>query len=883
MGLWTFGHWTTGLWIFGHWTFGLLDFGLFDYWKLVKRAHPKSNNPKSSSPMSKSPKSFTPIAMKLKHLPLAGLLLASQLTWAQMALGPTNDSNRKTANAVRTDKPPHLDGELDDACWETAPILTDFITNSPNFGNPSVEKTELRLVYTDEAIYVGAYMYQAAKTIREDLCPRDGLASADALHIGFDTYRDRQNAFRFQITASNVQSDLKMSPENNDPTWDAVWDSRTKIHTDGWVVELRIPFSAIRFAKQPEQHWGLQIARQIQYVNEFSTWSPVDPIGGGAMPQWGNLEGIKAIEPPLRLAFSPYLAASLQRLPVNDDPLEYANSRTINGGLDVKWGLSESFTLDATLVPNFGEAQSDNIVRNLSPFEVPYEERRQFFTEGTELFGKGGLLYSRRIGGTPRGFYDAADNVGEHEILKQNPSQAQLYNATKLSGRTKSKLGIGVLNAVSAPSNAVIRNELTGEERRFQTSELTNYNVLVLDQALPNNSALSFTNTSVIREGVARDANVSAIAFNIRDRKNRFEAFGSSQYSLIFNPDYAPKDKPNTGFGYNIGGRKVSGAWTGQVAHSALNDTYDPGDLGFNQRDNFFRLFGAVEHGNFTERGKIASTFFFLNANNTWLYTPRQWESLEIEGFYDLVNTKRQDFSLYMTSRPIWYYDYFEPRVWGKKFFHAPYIFFSPSFSTNTSKRLFAQFQLSYGESPIPNDPYIGFQISPTWIVNDHLRLALGLNVSKDHSNFGAVNWDDNANIIFGRRDITTFDNVISVDYLFGPRMNITARARHYWANLYYHQYLHLNDDGTFSPSDWQGSADENFNLFNVDFVYTWQFAPGSYLNLIWKESAFEGDAERGGTFGKNLDKTFRAPQNNSLTLKLIYWLDAGKWGAHKK
>ncbi|MDO8366442.1 MAG: DUF5916 domain-containing protein [Saprospiraceae bacterium] len=811
-----------------------------------------------------------------------GLLLLNHLALGQS--GPTNDSNRKTGMVLRTDQPPRLDGDLNDECWQSAPVMSDFITNSPNYGNPAAEKTEVRLVYTDEAIYVGAYLYQASKSIRHDLSPRDGESTADALHIAFDTYRDRQNAFRFQITAGNVQSDLKMSPENTDPTWDAVWDSKTKTHADGWVVELRIPFSAIRFAKQPEQHWGLQIARQIQYVNEFSTWSPVDPNGGGSMPQWGNLEGIKAIDPPLRLAFSPYLAASLQRSPVNDDPVEYADSRSLSGGLDVKWGLSESFTLDATLVPNFGEAQSDNIVRNLSPFEVQYEERRQFFTEGTELFGKGGLLYSRRIGGRPRGFFNAVDQLGDNEILVENPSQAQLFNATKLSGRTKSKLGIGILNAVAALSNAFIQNELTGDTRHFQTSELTNYNVVVLDQALSNNSALSFTNTSVLREGVARDANVSAIAFNFRDRQNRYEVFGSSQYSMVFNPENTPSDNPTTGFGYNVGGRKVSGAWTGQLAHSAVNDTYDPSDLGFNRRDNFFRLLGVINHGNFTQRGNIASTFFFITAYNTWLYTPRQWESFEMEGLYELVNTKRQSFSLYMTTRPIWFFDYFEPRVWGKKYFHAPYIFFAPGFSTNSSRRLFANFQLFFGESPIPNDPYIGIEVEPTWVVNDHLRLALGLNLSKDHSNFGAVDASEPDDIIFGRRNITTFDNAFSVEYLFGPRMNITVRTRHYWANLYYHQYLHLNDDGTFGPSEhWQGSGDENFNQFNVDFVYTWQFAPGSFLNLIWKESAFAGDYNRGGTFRKNLDKTFRAPQNNSLTLKLIYWLDAGKLGTKKK
>lgn len=817
-----------------------------------------------------------PIAMKQTLFLSLALLLYAASGLAQA--GPTTDANRKTGYAVRAEKAPRLDGNLDDECWKNAPVMQDFTTNSPNFGKPSAEKTEVRIVYTDEAIYVGAYMYQPSATIRHDLSPRDESSTADQFHIAFDTYRDRQNAFRFQITAGNVQSDLKMSPNNSDPAWDAVWDSKTKTFADGWVAELRIPFSAIRFARSPEQHWGMQFARQIQYVNEFSTWSPVDPNGGGALPQWGNLEGIQNINPPLRLAFSPYLAGTVERSPVQDDPVEYANGRSFNGGMDVKWGLSESFTLDATLVPNFGEAQSDNIVRNLSPFEIQYEERRQFFTEGTELFGKGDLLYSRRIGGRPRGFFDAAQQLNPQEVLADNPSQTQLINATKLSGRTKSKLGIGVLNAIAAPEYALIRNDSTGEERKFQTSELTNYNVIVFDQALKHNSAISFTNTNVMREGVARDANVSALAFNLRDAGNQYEAFGSGQYSMVFNPKYVAADKANTGFGYNLGLRKVSGSWTWQLSHSAVNDTYDPGDLGFNSRDNYFRMFADLEHGNYTERGNIASTFFFLNATNTWLYAPRQWEALEMEGFYNLVNTRRQSFTLYMSSRPLWFYDYFEPRVWGKKYHHSPYAFFQPGFTTNTAKRFYIGFNVSFGESPIPHDPYLGVSIQPTWVANDHLRLGMELNASKDQSNFGAVNSDDPENIIFGRRNITTFDNVVSVNYLFGPHMNITARARHYWANLYYHEYYRLNDDGSLTHSDWQGSYDENFNLFNVDFVYTWQFAPGSFLNLIWKEAAYAGDGLRGGTFTGNLDKTFHAPQNNSLTLKLIYWLDAGRW-----
>lgn len=827
--------------------------------------------------------------MKTKQLRLLlALLLAAPCLWAQTAQ-PTTDANRKKVVAMRVERAPRVDGALDDECWKNASPATDFITNTPVFGQPSAEQTEVRIVYTDEAIYFGAFMFmQDASKLRTDLSARDAQTSADQLHIGLDTYLDRQNAFRFQISASGVQSDIRMSPTNYDQSWDAVWEGHVKRHANGWSAEIRVPFSAIRFSKKSEQTWGLQIARQIQHLNEFSTWSPVDPNGGGVMTQWGNLEGLRDLDPPLRLSFSPYLAGSVQRSPLQSEkPTDYTTTRTVNGGLDLKWGINESFTLDATLVPNFGEAQSDNRVRNLSPFEVPYEERRQFFTEGTELFSKGGTFYSRRIGGSPRGLFDVYNAVGPDEIVAKNPAQQQLFNATKLSGRTKSKLGIGLLNAIAGPARATLRDTLTGEERKFQTAELANYNVFVLDQALPNNSAISFVNTSLVRNGVARDANVSALQFNLRDRANKYEIFGDGKWSMVFNPDDATQKKPQTGGGGTLGVGQVSGKYSWTLLATALNDTYDQRDMGFGIRNNYFRQFARLSRSNYEAHGKWLYTYWEASAENTMLAKSRaagggfgEWEALEMFSYMEGMTRQQLTLGMVAVSRPIWYYDYFEPRIWGKQYHHAPWIFVEPNLTTDNRKKLRARFSLTFGESPIPRDPYIGCRIAPTWTVNDHLILRGNFRISKDHSNFGAANWwDTPGDVIFGRRDITTFDNEIGCDYLFTPRMSLTARARHYWAKLLYHQYLHLLDDGSFVPADdWQGSADENFNLFNVDFVYTWQFAPGSFLNVIWKDAIFQGDQRRADEYLQNFRKTLRTPQDNTLTIKLIYYLDAGGW-----
>jgi hypothetical protein len=786
----------------------------------------------------------------------------------------TNDDNRRTLTANRTMIAPKIDGDMSDVCWQNAPIATDFITNSPVFGQPGSEKSEIRLVYDDQAIYVFAHLYQVNEKIRTDLSKRDAETNADFFAIGLDTYRDRQNAFRFEVSAAGVQRDIRMSPDDFDPNWDAVWESKVKVLADAWLLEVRIPFSAIRFSKSAEQTWGLQFARNIQYASERSLWSPVDPTGPGAIPQWGNLVGLKDLNPPLRLSLSPYFATSVQRSPLGEKKSAgFTNGRTISGGADVKWGISEGFTLDATLIPNFGEVQSDNKVRNLSPFEVQYEEQRQFFTEGTELFSKGNLFYSRRIGGTPSSYDAAYDDLNTDEILVKNPNQQQLYNATKFSGRTKSKLGIGVLNAVAAPTFAQILNVNTNETRKFQTAGLTNYNVVVLDQILPHNSSVSFTNLSVLREGAQRDANVSSLVFDLLDKSTTYFVYGSNKLSQIF-----INSEVQRGFAYDYRAGKSSGAWTWSAGLEGLNNRFDQSDLGFLRRNNYLSQSAQVGYSNYKERKKILNSDWSFNIENTFQNTPRRWESIEMGMSFNFTTLKRRSFSFESFTRPIRYWDYNEPRIIGKKYSHAPFWYINPSITTDKRKKLFAQLGLAFGESPLPKDPYLGIDFSPTWIAGNHDIFRGQFSIFKDFSNYGAVNWDNPNDIIFGRRNITSFDNEISLEHLFTPRMSATVRVRHYWSKLFYNQYYHLQDDGSvLDAPEWLNTPlDENFNLFNVDFVFSWQVAPGSFLNVIWKDAIFEYDNERVkyDPYLRNLRKTTTSPQDNSLAVKLIYYLD---------
>jgi hypothetical protein len=199
----------------------------------------------------------------------------------------------------------------------------------------------------------------------------------------------------------------------------------------------------------------------------------------GFLTQEGIWKGVSHIKPPLRLQFSPYFSVYANHYPYNlPDQKNWTGQ--VNGGLDVKYGINQAFTLDATLIPDFGQVQSDNLVLNLTPFEVKYNEYRNFFTEGTELFSKGNLFYSRRIGGSPIHEYDVYNNLDSNETVIKNPTESKLINATKISGRTQNGLGIGFLNAITKPQYATIENTATKEERQELTDPLTNYNVLFL-------------------------------------------------------------------------------------------------------------------------------------------------------------------------------------------------------------------------------------------------------------------------------------------------------------------------------------------------------------------------------------------------------------------
>ncbi len=793
---------------------------------------------------------------------------------------------RPSLQSTKITTPPKIDGKLDDAVWQNLPVASLNITWLPEYGKVPTRKTEVKVVYDNTAIYIGAMLYDSIpSSINTQLSERDGYSNADNFTVGLDTYDDDLNGYRFIVSAAGVQNDQRLSlNSNNDLSWDAVWESEVSVTEEGWICEIKIPYSAIRFPTTEVQNWGLQFNRSVNTTGEYILWSPVDPKIFGIINQWGSYLGLENITPPLRLSFSPYINAGNQWSPISYEPVKYESSKILNGGLDVKYGINESFTLDATLIPNFGEVQSDNVILNLSPFEQQFDERRPFFTEGTEIFNQtfsflgDKLFYSRRIGGTPLFYEDIPYLLNENEEVISNPYETSLYNATKFSGRTDKNLGIGVFNALAAQEVAVIKDTVSGEEREILTGPLTNYNMVVFEQSLKNNSKVSFTNTNTMRDGSYRDANVSQFLYDITNEKHNWNAWGFGNFSQVFTPvtnvNGKVENENTNGYNYIFGISQFTGKWNFNASHSMVSKTYDHTDMGIQYGNNIINNFFGINYNNQEPKKGI---FFNYNAWGGFGYNLQAEPLAYQEVNFNLgFNGQFKNFwnaGLNMYSKPLWWYDYYEPRVEGAKYYHAPYAFISLWGGSDYRKDFSMSWEISAGESPIKNDPYIGGGQNISWNLSDKFSINHSISLSKDHSNFGFVNFygDD---IIFGRRNITTVDQQLSFKYIFGPKMNIIARARDYWGKVVYLEYYTLLEDGNLGPTEYETNSDINFNIFNVDFVYAWEFAPGSFLNVIWKNNIFQTDGISEDDYFANCKKTFETPQSNGLSIKLVYYLD---------
>ncbi|HCN82842.1 MAG TPA: hypothetical protein DIT07_04375 [Sphingobacteriaceae bacterium] len=778
----------------------------------------------------------------------------------------------KTTTAVRTEHPPKIDGILDDEVWRNVPIATDFIEQRPTPGKheKNENRTEIKIIYDNNAIYVAAHMYdEKPDSIARELTTRDRIANSDFLGIIFDTYYDKINALGFYVTTAGTQFDAKYSGSGNeDENWNAVWESGTKIDKTGWTAEFKIPYSAIRFGNNEKQTWGFNMTRKRQRNNQQLFWNSVDPKVSGFVNQEGVINGIENIKAPVRLSFSPYMSSY-----VNNYPQATAKnfSNSFNGGMDVKYGINQSFTLDMTLVPDFGQVQSDNQVLNLSPFELRFNENRTFFTEGTELFGKGDLFYSRRIGSFPTYKKDIGD-LPSTETIISNPSESKLINATKISGRTTSGLGIGVFNGITNRANAIIR-DASGITRVFETQPLTNYNIVVVDQSLKNNSSATILNTNVLRQGSAYDANVSAFLFSLNNKGNKYNLSGNFKVSQL--SEGAGNDNASTGMNYDMSVSKQSGAFTWHLNQTLTDDKFDPTDLGFATNNNFLNnsVWGSYR---IYKPGKWYNTISdFYNFKYSQRFLPRSFQYFEIYNGGNIVfkNFLQIGFDATWTSKGN---DFYEARKDNRAYNKPSNLNYGVFFNTNRSKRYNGGGNVYFNTVGLFNGRSINYGAYQNYRVNNHLSLTSEIWINRADDYAGWVGENTAEEIIFSKYDRNTVDNSIYAKYTFNNKMGINLRARHYWSDRRNSAFYSLTNPGdliSYSGHDFD-DKNQNYNVFNIDMSYFWQFAPGSEFIATYKNASTLDDNIIRRGYGNNFRDLMESPQNNNISIKVSYYID---------
>ncbi len=802
-------------------------------------------------------------------MPSNYLLLCIFFICSVSAFSQSSQNERKVYTTQRIEEPPIIDGVLQEEIWLKAETATNFVMIEPGDGDPipSLHQTQVKLFYDDEAIYVAAIMKEEnPERILKQFAQRDNLQQAEFFLMDINTYDDGENQTRFIVTAAGTQADAKMTGDNEDYSYNVVWESAISQDDDGWYVEMKIPYSALRFPDKPVQTWGIQFYREINHLNESYVWNYVNKSLGQASQYNGLLKGISNIDPPVRLSLYPYTSAAVDRFNGSTD-------FNFNAGMDLKYGINDSFTLDMTLVPDFGQTAYDEIELNLGPFEQVFGENRAFFTEGTELFTKGDLFYSRRVGSTPIGYNTAQTQLLENEEIVDNPDRTDLINAMKISGRTDRGLGIGFFNAITNKVEAVYRDTITGQIRRKVTEPLANYNILVLDQRFNRNSSISLVNTNVTRDGNFRDGNVSAFLFDIYNKQNSFNFTGQAKMSNVNMPG-----QNKTGFASYFSAERTKGNFRYEASHEFANETYDINDLGISLTNNYNNFYWGGSYQIFEPKGNYNNYQISLFGQHLRRYLPDVTVNTGMGGRFFAMTRKRFAFGggLDINSE---FKDFFETRAENTYILYNGFGGANAFISSDYRKRFAIDVRVSYADYFESSQADYSLNIEPRFRFNDRLSFIyeFDYNLENDRPSFVRKTTD---RIIFGNRDQKSLENSINANYNFSTRQGINLSFRHFWSTASFgnDNFSKLAEKGSLVAIEYpitdDNDPDANFNIWNLDLSYRWQFAPGSEAVLLYRNAIFNQDKLSQLGFNESLDNLFEQPARHNISLRVVYFID---------
>lgn len=768
-----------------------------------------------------------------------------------------------------------IDGEANEANWTQHLQEGNFTQLAPDNGKTSRRKSEIAILYDQSYLYILAIFYVENKNeINKQLTARDDLGTSDFFGLQLDPFGEARDGYDFTVTAANVQFDSKIFTFGEDNNFNVVWDSAVKIYDDKWIVEIKIPFNSIRFPKEDLSNFRVNFQRFSSKLNETSYWNPINPEVDGYLNQFGKLEGLKTINPPLNLSFYPFVSLVNEKSPTDE------SKSTFNVGLDLKYVFNNAYTLDVSLIPDFSQAPSDDQIFNLSPFEVKFNENRQFFVEGTEIFDKLGYLYTRRIGGEPINKNNVT--IDDDEIIEENPISSNIINLIKFTGKSSNGLSIGVLNGITDKSEATVKNTTTDETRQVTTNPLTNYNALVLDKALKNNSSLTFVNNSVQRNGSDYDANLTALQYIWYNKKRTY----SAKFKTGLSQKYFSNADNEFGHDYFAYVAKVSGKLTSGVSFKLVDDTFDNNDFGFLLRNNEMRFRADVRYTENKPKKLFSRYQFFVDHQQRYYYSLMEHEQTYIKaGTNGTFKKNQHSFFAEFTYLPKGQ-NFYEPRVKDRHLNIPAYTEAFLEYQTNRNKNVSLSGYMvlvNYFNSDIFTNEFIaGYGLRAR--IGQHLFTYFRQAYENQPSKAGFIDMfgDD---IIFGQRSVKQLDNSLTFNYSINSKLNVNVRLRHYWIQVDYSNQYTLQDNGDLAENNHDinpNDYDDNFNQFNIDFLAKWQFAPASEISLGYKlGSTFFNDDVRSSYFD-NLGNTLKENSSNTVSLKMIYFLDWNKVSKRK-
>jgi len=838
-----------------------------------------------------------------------------------------------TTTFITPFKAPEIDGKLEDKSWSLVEWAGEFIENVPDENTPPTFKTEFKILYDSKYLYVGVRSFDdEPNKIEKRLSRRDGFAG-DRVTINLDTYNDKRTAFSFTLTAAGVKGEEFVTDNGNnwDDSWNPIWYVATEINDKGWTAEMKIPFSQLRFGKADEQSWGLQVIRQLFRKDERSVWQRIAKDAPGWISEFGELRGLKNIEPQKQFEIQPFTVAKLNTYPKEQgNPFRTGSDYNINGGIDAKIGVTNDLTLDLTINPDFGQVEADPAAISLDGFEIFFREQRPFFIENKNIFdfqfaeNQDNLFFSRRIGRSPQGY----PKTGAGAFVNQ-PNNTTILGAAKFSGKTKSGWSIGVLESMTGKEFAEIDN--SGSRSKALVEPFTNYFLGRLQKDFNNkNSYIGgiFTATNRALDSnldfLRKSAYTGGIDFKHqwKDRKYFIEgniilsqvsgsktAITETQTALTHlfqrvdakHVNVDPNRTSLTGTGGKILFGKVGGGnWNYFSGLTWRSPELELNDIGFlRQADQIFQII-EIDYNTLKPVGafrSIQSSF-------------KQFSTYDFDGNF---NRLQFDLNGHAEFKNYWSLDFglsHKPRIYTNTILRGgPRFRFSREnisflfIGTDSRKKVRFNAGYVYSQAKQNNFSFLRFETGITYQPLNSLSISFQPEYAKNPNKTQYVTetgFNGTPRYINAEINQQTLSAALRINYTVNPNLTIQyygepfiSRGRYtnfkyitnpVASNLYDRfsllnsSQISLNNSIYSVDEDTNGSVDYtidnpdfSFVQFRSNLVIRWEYIPGSELFLVWSQGKSGLQDPKDHLFRSLNNQVFTEKADNTFLIKATY------------